>query len=101
MNLPNFEEEKTGLEAFDAFYDVVISKAYFLNNSANYLALQIILANFAIENRKRHQSITTMEIKKTKEEALNFLKAAIQHKQEWKKELEAEFKGKDVNVVFL
>lgn len=54
MNLPNFEEEKTGLEAFDAFYDVVISKAYFLNNSANYLALQIILANFAIENRKRH-----------------------------------------------
>jgi len=45
--------------------------------------------------------MTTMEVKKTKEEALNFLKTAIRHKQEWKKELEAEFKGKDVNVVFL
>ena len=45
--------------------------------------------------------MTTMEVKKTKEEALNFLKTAIRHKQEWKKELEVEFKGKDVNVVFL
>ena len=34
-------------------------------------------------------------------EALNYLKTAIRHKQEWKKELETEFKGKDVNVVFL
>ena len=42
-----------------------------------------------------------MEVKKTKEEALNFIKAAIRHKLEWRKELEAEFKGKDVNVVFL
>ena len=42
-----------------------------------------------------------MNVKKTKEEALNFIKTAIQHKQEWKKELEAEFNGKDVNVVFL
>lgn len=42
-----------------------------------------------------------MEVKKTKEEALNFIKTAIQHKQEWKKELEAEFKNRDVTVVFL
>ncbi len=42
-----------------------------------------------------------MEVKKTKEQALNFIKAAVQHKQDWKKELEEEFKGKDVNVVFL
>ena len=42
-----------------------------------------------------------MEVKKTKEEALNFIKTAIQHKQERKKELEAEFKNKDVTVVFL
>jgi len=42
-----------------------------------------------------------MKRKKTKDEALDFIKTAIQHKQEWKKELEAEFKGKDVNVVFL
>ena len=44
---------------------------------------------------------TIMEIKKTKEQALEFIKAAVKHKQEWKKELEAEFKGKDVNVVML
>jgi hypothetical protein len=43
----------------------------------------------------------TMEARKTKEEALDFIKRAIMHKQEWRKELEAEFKGKDVNVVFL
>ncbi len=42
-----------------------------------------------------------MEAKKTKEQALEFIKAAVKHKQEWKKELEAEFKGKDVNVVML
>ena len=42
-----------------------------------------------------------MEAKKTKEAALNFIKTAIKHKQEWRKELEEEFKGKDVNVVFL
>ena len=42
-----------------------------------------------------------METKKTKEQALNFIKTAVMHKQEWKKELEAEFKGKNVNVVFL
>lgn len=42
-----------------------------------------------------------MEIKKTKEQAIDFIKAAVKHKQEWKKELEAEFKGKDVNVVML
>ena len=42
-----------------------------------------------------------MEVKKTKEQALEFIKAAVKHKQEWKKELEAEFKGKDVNVVML
>ena len=42
-----------------------------------------------------------MEAKKTKEEALNFIKTAIKHKQEWRKELEEEFKEKDVNVVFL
>ena len=42
-----------------------------------------------------------MEAKKTKEQALDFIRSAVKHKQEWKKELEAEFKGKDVNVVFL
>lgn len=42
-----------------------------------------------------------MKVKKTKEEALEFIKSAVKHKQEWRKELEAEFKGKDVNVVFL
>lgn len=42
-----------------------------------------------------------METKRTKEEALEFIKNAIKHKQEWRKELETEFKGKDVNVVFL
>ena len=42
-----------------------------------------------------------MEAKKTKEEALEFIKQAVKHKQEWRKELEAKFKGKDVNVVFL
>ena len=47
------------------------------------------------------KSITIMEIKKTKEQAIDFIKAAVKHKQEWKKELEAEFKGKDVNVVML
>jgi hypothetical protein len=41
-----------------------------------------------------------MEAKKTKEEALEFIKNAVRHKQECRKELEAEFKGKDVNVVF-
>ena len=50
------------------------------------------------ENIKKEND---MEVKKTKEQALNFIKAAVQHKQEWKKELEAEFKDKDVNVVFL
>ena len=39
--------------------------------------------------------MTTMEVKKTKEEALNFLKTAIRHKQEWKKELEAELAALD------
>jgi hypothetical protein len=42
-----------------------------------------------------------METKKTKEQALDFIKTAVMHKQEWKRELEAEFKGKNVNVVFL
>lgn len=42
-----------------------------------------------------------MQKKKTKEEALAFIKKAIQHKQEWKKELELEFNSKDVNVEFL
>ena len=42
-----------------------------------------------------------MNTKKTKEDALNFIKAAIRHKQEWKQELEAEFKGKNVDLVFL
>ena len=42
-----------------------------------------------------------MEANKTKEHALEFIKTAVQHKQEWKRELEAEFKGKSVNVVFL
>ena len=41
------------------------------------------------------------EIHKTREEALNFIKKAIKHKQEWKKELEAEYNGQDVRVVFL
>ena len=40
-------------------------------------------------------------VRKAKEEALSFIKKAIQHKQEWKQEMEAEFKGKEVNVVFL
>ena len=53
--------------------------------------------NFARRNVKS----TIMEVKKTKEQALEFIKAAVKHKQEWKKELEAEFKGKDVNVVML
>ena len=47
------------------------------------------------------KTTTIMEVKKTKEQALEFIKAAVKHKQEWKKELEAEFKGKDVNVVML
>ena len=42
-----------------------------------------------------------IEVKKTKEEALEFLKAAIRHKQEWREELEAEFKDKNVSVEFL
>ena len=42
-----------------------------------------------------------MEDKKRKEAALNFIKTASKHKQEWRKELEEEFKGKDLNVVFL
>ncbi len=42
-----------------------------------------------------------MEAKKTKEQALDFIKTAVKHKQEWKKELEAEFEGKAVNVVML
>lgn len=42
-----------------------------------------------------------MGVKTKKEEALEFLKAAIKHKQEWRKELEAEFKGKEVSVEFL
>ena len=45
----------------------------------------------------------TMEKAKTKEEALASLKKAIQHKQEWKKEIEQEYakKGEQVKVVFL
>ena len=41
--------------------------------------------------------------RRTKEEALLFLKEAIRHKQEWKKEIEEEFasKGESVNVVLL
>lgn len=42
-----------------------------------------------------------MEVKKSKEEALDFIKSAIRHKQEWKEELEAEFKNENVKVVFL
>lgn len=42
-----------------------------------------------------------MNTKKTKQEAVNFIKKAIQHKQEWRQELDAEFKGKDVKVMFL
>ncbi len=40
---------------------------------------------------------------KTKKEALNFIKSMIQHRQDWKQEMETEFmnKGKRVNVVFL
>ena len=57
-----------------------------------------IYSIFAVSNIK---SSRIMEAKKTKEQALEFIKAAVKHKQEWKKELEAEFKGKDVNVVFL
>ena len=53
---------------------------------------------FATVKRKNDR---IMEAKKTKEEALEFIKNAVRHKQEWRKELEAEFKGKDVNVVFL
>lgn len=41
------------------------------------------------------------KIKKSKEEALAFIKKAIQHKEEWKRELEIEFKSQDVNVEFL
>jgi len=50
---------------------------------------------------RNHINNEIMEAKKTKEEALEFIKNAVRHKQEWRKELEAEFKGKDVNVVFL
>ena len=50
---------------------------------------------------RNHINKEIMEVKKTKEQALEFIKAAVKHKQEWKKELEAEFKGKDVNVVML
>lgn len=44
-----------------------------------------------------------MEKEKTKKDALDFLKNAIRHKQEWKQELEREFahEGKPANVVFL
>ena len=44
-----------------------------------------------------------MKQKKTKKQALDFLKKAIEHKQEWKREIEREFaeKGEPVNVVFL
>lgn len=42
-----------------------------------------------------------MKTKKTKEEALDFVKAAIRHKQEWLQELKTEFGGKDVEVVLL
>ena len=40
---------------------------------------------------------------KTKEEVLASLKKSIQHKQEWKKEIEQEYakKGEKVKVVFL
>ena len=42
-----------------------------------------------------------MKSRKTKEEAVEFVKTAIQHKLEWKKELENEFRDKHVSVVFL
>ena len=58
-------------------------------------------ARFALSLPREIKSIMIMEIKKTKEQAIDFIKAAVKHKQEWKKELEAEFKGKDVNVVML
>ena len=46
---------------------------------------------------------TDMGKTKTREEALASLKKAIQHKQEWKKEIEQEYakKGEQVKVVFL
>ena len=64
----------------------------------NFFVLFSLNRNFAHESIK---TTTIMEAKKTKEQALEFIKAAVRHKQEWKKELEAEFKGKDVNVVML
>ena len=57
-----------------------------------------LIRNFAAVKQIK---LRIMEVKKTKEEALEFIKSAVKHKQEWRKELEAEFKGKDVNVVFL
>ena len=57
--------------------------------------------NYRIFAARKRKNDTIMEAKKTKEEALEFIKNAVRHKQEWRKELEAEFKGKDVNVVFL
>ena len=54
-----------------------------------------------LRTKFKRKNDTIMEAKKTKEEALEFIKNAVRHKQEWRKELEAEFKGKDVNVVFL
>ena len=57
--------------------------------------------NLCIFAARNNKTTTIMEVKKTKEQALEFIKAAVKHKQEWKKELEAEFKGKDVNVVML
>lgn len=63
----------------------------------NTCFFQIIIVSLPREIK----SITIMEVKKTKEQALEFIKAAVKHKQEWKKELEAEFKGKDINVVML
>ncbi len=55
------------------------------------------MCKFASETYKQ----LIMDAQKTKEQALEFIKNAVKHKQEWKKELETEFKGKDVNVVFL
>ena len=62
---------------------------------------QIVRECVVLRHKQRKEMI--MGKAKTKEEALASLKKAIQHKQEWKKEIEQEYakKGEQVKVVFL
>ena len=67
-----------------------------------YLEDSEIISIFA--KRNIHIFNITMEtMKKTREDALGFIKKVIQHKKDWKNEIEAEFakQGMNVNVEFL